>query len=91
MAKDTLKKRIEEQGSLTQDEQDALLSLIGGRCRRPTIDALRRRIALPLSLWHNYGIFGRVMFNEDGQTVCYYAGQDYPTEIAAIRKLILEC
>ena len=87
--KHTLNTLISDEVELTAEQKDSLYRMLSGRIRQPTRVKLRRRIDMPISLWPNYGIFGRVMLEDDGQ-FSYCAGQDYPSEIALVRKLLLE-
>lgn len=79
---------IREGGNLPETVQREMLALFGARCRADTRDRLARRLALPLSLWPEYGIFNRVHI--EGHSVSYCAGQNYPGEVAYVRSLILK-
>lgn len=84
----TLQKLINQQATLTQDQKDSLYDLLARRARITTKSELARRINnVPLSLWPNYGIYGRVHL--EGNSFYYCAGQHYPSEIALVRNLIL--
>lgn len=72
---------------LSEREQASLLLFAGHGCRENTRKTLKRRIALPLVFWSDYGIYRRLSF-VDGQ-VEYTAGQDYTAERATIRKCLL--
>lgn len=85
----TLQTLINDGAKLTEDQKTSLFVLLVGRSRAETREVLNRRINLPLSLWPNYGIFGRVTL-EDNERFEYCAGQDYPSEIAYVRKLIIK-
>jgi len=73
---------------LSESEQTILLTIIGKGCRANTKDKLTRRIALPLSLWTDYGIFRRVTF-ENGE-VDYICGQSWTDEMRTLRECILD-
>lgn len=87
--KQNLSAAISAGDTLTDKQKDELYGLLAGRTRAATREKLERRINLPLSLWPNYGIFSRVHFDSDGG-VSYCAGQNYPSEVAYIRELILK-
>ena len=76
--------------TLSPEQQVALLRLIGSGCRAQTKDRLARRLALPLSLWTNYGIFSRVYLRYRSEGVHYCAGQDYTGEVRTVRQCVLE-
>lgn len=89
MAQMTLQKLIDAKAELTAEQKESLFCLFVGRSRAEARDKLRRRMDTPLSLWPNYGIFGRVHLESDGQ-FSYCAGQDYPAEVAHVRQLIIK-
>lgn len=62
-----------------------LLALLTKRCRQSTVRAIDRALKHPADL-KNCGLFGRL---EIAPTVSYCAGQDYPSEIATLRKLLI--
>jgi hypothetical protein len=77
--------------ALNSDQQDSLVALLGARCRKDTLEKLRRRIAcihLQDQLLQYYGITSRMkVYN----TYCQYVpGQDYMAEIRLLRKAILD-
>lgn len=81
---------INANATLTEYQKDDLFGLLAGRSRGANRAKLLSRISnVPLSLWSNYGIYQRVQIDADG-SFSYCAGQDYPGEIAYIRKLIIE-
>ena len=71
--------------TLTQDQIDGLVSLLGYRCRTHTLRRLRSCLTYRTGV-ANYGIFERVMI---APRVQYVAGQDYPAEIRTVRNLII--
>lgn len=83
---DSLETRISAAVPIDPCDVAALVNLLGHRCREETKELLRARLenvdALP-----SFGIFGRVMLDDHGPSYC--AGQDYPSEIATVRRLIL--
>jgi hypothetical protein len=86
---DSLYWRIKNDVDLTDSEKESLFNLVSSGCRSKNKERLNRRIFnLSVSLWKNYGIFERVMF-ENGR-VWYCAGQSYPDEIRTLRELILD-
>lgn len=89
MSQMTLEKLISSQGSLNEAQKQSLFELLAKGTQARNRDKLWRRIfMLPLSLWSNWGIYSRVLIDEKG--VSYCAGQDYPSEIRTVRKLVLE-
>lgn len=73
---------------LTENEVNCLVSLLGERCRGKTLNVLRRRLSLPLSLLPTHGIFERVVLGNDSAQ--YFAGQSYPDEVREVRRLLIE-
>lgn len=87
--KTTLATLINDNAELTGAQKKSLFELLSKRCRKDTkIDLSRKINDVPLSLWSNYGILGRLHVEQDG-TFSYCAGQDYVGEIATVRKCIL--
>lgn len=84
----TLAKLITQGATLTDEQKDSLYNLVAPRCRRATKERLWRKINLSLALWENCGRFDRVHLESNGR-FSYCAGQDYPSEIADLRDLIL--
>jgi hypothetical protein len=89
MTQMTLQKLINTQSVLNEPQKQSLYDLLKGSSREETRNRLYRKIFnVPLSLWPNYGIFGRVHL--EGNTFSYCAGQHYPSEITEVRNLILK-
>ena len=86
----TLSDAIRDGITLSPEQQNELLALLGGGCRKETKARLARRLALPLSLLSNHGIFSRVFLRYDREGVTYCAGQSYTDEVRLVRKLVLE-
>jgi hypothetical protein len=84
---DSLGKRISAGVDLSPTDVDDLVKLLGHRCAAKTKEILAARLANVESL-PNYGILDRVLLNDEG--VSYCAGQDYPSEIAAVRRIIVQ-
>lgn len=84
---DSLETRIAAGVPLSETDIDALVALFGERCRAGTKVILRVRLESVPRI-PSFGIFGRVILHDDG--VSYCAGQDYPREIAIVRKLLIE-
>ena len=72
---------------LTEEDINALIDIIGHRCRIPTIQRLRSILTYHSSSIQNFGILDRVI-KEDGKWF-YCAGQSYPDEIRTVRECIL--
>ena len=73
---------------LTESDIDAIVSIVGYRCRIKTYNRLRSILKYSPSLIPNYGIFERLTKNDRGQWE-YCAGQSYPDEIRTLRDCIL--
>lgn len=73
---------------ITENQRLSLLRMIGSGCRQKTKEKLARRISLPLSLWANYGIFTRVVFENDDTN--YICGQSWTDEMRTLRECILD-
>ena len=69
-------------------EVDKLVQLLGGR--KETKAKIKRVLEFHLHTIGSWGIFGRVLFDSKANDWEYCAGQDYPSELAYIRKLILK-
>jgi hypothetical protein len=74
--------------NLSDKQREGFISIFGKRCRSKTIHVLRRAINDNLRGLRGYDIVRRILFEEEG--VSYCPGQDYPAEVAFIRKLILK-
>lgn len=88
MKQDSLGAAIDAGRQLTPAEIEGCMLVLAPHCRAATREKLARRFALPLSLWPNHSRFYRLHF--DNARVSYCAGQDYPSEIAELRALILK-
>lgn len=75
--------------SLTEQDVDELVSIIGKGCRQATKTRLRTILTYSPSSIGNYGIFGRLEKYADGSWH-YCAGQSYPDEIRTLKELILK-
>ena len=75
-------------GTLPEETQRELFALLSPRCKQATKDKLARRLAMPLSLWPNWHQFTRIQVSSSG--VSYCASTHYATELAHVRKLILQ-
>ena len=75
------------QSHLTDAQVESFVALFGYRCRAATVERLRRKLRLPLSLFPRFGIFDRVWVYAD--RVEYVAGQDYGSEITTVRHCLL--
>lgn len=77
--------------TLTEQQQTAILGIIGKGCRAETKERLARRLALPLSLFPRYGIFSRlILWDERDNRPYYICGQSWTDEMQTLRKLILK-
>lgn len=72
---------------LTEQEQASLAALLGKGCRAKTKQRLAYKLALPLYIYQDYGIYRRVSFDNGRAEYC--AGQSYANEVRVVRDLIL--
>jgi hypothetical protein len=70
---------------LTEKQQEAILDFVGKGCRAKTKEAIARRLRLPLSLWRDYGIYSRIMF-DDKRGADYCCGQSWTDEMRTLRE-----
>jgi hypothetical protein len=89
MTQVTLQTLIDQQATLTEAQKESLFTILASGAHKQTKEKLASRIELPLSLWSNWGIYGRVHLEADGR-FSYCAGQDYAVEIVEVRKLIIK-
>jgi hypothetical protein len=73
---------------LSHKQIDLLVSMIGYRCRAETKSKLQRRLALPLSLLKNHGIYDRLMIGD--QSVEYICGQSWDDEMRTLRECLIK-
>ena len=81
---------IDKQIILTDKQKDDFVKLFGHGCTQRRKESLRDFIENATNR-KNYGIYDRIIFCDDdsrGGTCTYCAGQDYPSELALIRKLV---
>ena len=74
--------------ALTEKQKADILAFIGKRCRAKTVQKLERRLSLPLSLWERYGIYSRIILDDDGAS--YICGQSWPDEMRTLRQCVLK-
>ena len=74
-------------GELTPAQRDSLLALFGKGAHRPTVARLRRCFHDNCRRVRCDGIMQRVHLTDDGASYC--AGQDYPSEVALVRRLLV--
>jgi hypothetical protein len=75
--------------TLTADDIESIISIVGYRCRAKTLTRLRSRLTYGPSRIPSYGILERLTKDENGNWE-YCAGQSYPDEIRTVRECILE-
>jgi len=91
MKQDTLQQRIYDKKSLTDNEIDDLVSLLGKGCRAKRKAQIRMELEYTPDI-ESFGIYGRVLVTEDingkqyGASYC--AGQDYTSELATVRECL---
>lgn len=74
---------------LTEAQQSAILNFVGKGCRANTKETIARRLRLPLSLWKDYGIYSRIMFN-DTYGADYCCGQSWNDEMRTLRECMIK-
>lgn len=74
-------------GELNAAQRASLFELFGKGCRENTKRALRACFEDNCRRVKSYGIIRRVQLSEDGASYC--AGQDYPSEITTVRKILI--
>ena len=77
-----------QKSNLTENDIDQIISVIGYRCRIKTCNRLRSIITYSPSLIPSYGIFERLIKENDRWE--YVAGQSYPDELRTLRECILK-
>jgi hypothetical protein len=70
---------------LTEAQQDAIFDFVAKGCRINTKETIKRRLNMPLSLWREYGIYSRIMF-DDKYGASYCCGQSWPDEMRTLRE-----
>lgn len=83
---DSLGQRISCNISLNEAQISAGVALLGHGCRYRTKDRIEVALRCCPKLL-NHGIYNRVLISGEGMSYC--AGQDYPSEIALVRKLLI--
>ena len=73
---------------LSESDIDAIVAIVGERCRHKTKARLRSILTYGASTIPNYGIMGRLIC--DGKRWKYIAGQYYTGEIKTLRECILK-
>ena len=73
---------------LSESDIDAIVTIVGERCRHKTKARLRSILTYGASTIPNYGIMGRLLW--DGKRWEYIAGQYYTGEIKTVRECILK-
>ena len=77
--------------TLSEEQRDEILRIIGKGCRVKTVERLSRRLMLPLSLWNRYGIYSRLILKDERTSEPYYiCGQSWNDEMRTLRECILE-
>lgn len=78
---------IDKKIELTEEQKSAFVHVFGKGCTERRKEHLWRFIN-NLEDERTYGIYDRIVFGDCGASCQYIAGQDYPSEVAYIRKLI---
>lgn len=74
---------------LTDFDIDQIVKIVGTKCRIKTKNRLRSILTYSSSSLPNFGIFDRLIVDEDSKQWTYIAGQSYPDEIKTLRDCIL--
>lgn len=86
---DTLLDRIEAGIELTDEEIQALVDLLGKRCRMRNRNRIKWALMGCPDNIQSYAIYRRVLLHDDGILASYCAGQSYPDEIRTVRKCLI--
>jgi hypothetical protein len=78
-----------QKSNLSESDIDQIVSIITHRCRIKTTDRVRSILTYSPSLIPSYGIFERLMKEDDGKWH-YCAGQSYTDEIRTLRELVIK-
>jgi hypothetical protein len=73
---------------LSHQQIDMIISMIGYRCRQDTKKRLKRRLALPLALLKNHGIYDRLMIGD--RSIEYVCGQSWDDEMRVLRECLIK-
>lgn len=76
------------QKSLTDDDIDQLVDIIGSKCRHATKVRIRSVLTYGPSTIPDFGIMRRLIKDEGTGKWQYVAGQSYPDEIRVVRNII---
>ena len=74
--------------SLTEQDIDQIVAVIGHRCRIKTCQRIRSVLTYHPSSVPSYGIMERLTKENNNWSYC--AGQSYPDEIKTVREIILK-
>ncbi len=74
--------------TLTENDIDQIITIIGHRCRIKTCNRLRSILTYSPSLVPSYGILDRLI--KEGEKWSYVAGQSYTDELKTVRDCILK-
>lgn len=87
---DSLRDRIYDRKTLSEEEIEGIILIVGSGCRATTKSLLRNMLHAVPNIHPNHGIYGRLWIRKDGELhVTYCAGQSYPDEIRCIRKCLI--
>lgn len=75
--------------TLTTQDIDSILCIVGHRCRIKTYNRLRSILTYGKHTIPSYGILER-LYRDDKGNWKYCAGQSYPDEIRTLREIILK-
>ena len=73
---------------LTEAQQAGIASFLYKGTRQSTRATLDRRLAMPLSLWKDYGIYSRITLTDEGAEYC--CGQSWNDEMRTLRECMLK-
>jgi len=72
---------------MTDKQKADILDMVGKHCRERTKERLARKLETPLFCWKRYGIYSRIVLNDDGAE--YICGQSWNDEMRTLRECIL--
>lgn len=88
MKQDTILERLRDGNEINEVQKDSLYNLLAKGARQATKSKLGNRIYHNFFLIPKEGIIGRLHI--EGDKVSYCAGQEYISELAFVRRLVIK-